>query len=366
MDPPVPGGGASGSRIGHYTIEQRLGAGGMGVVYKARDSKLGRAVAIKFLPPQFSDDPIRRERFLQEARAASNLDHPNVGTIHGIEESPEGNPYLVMSFYEGSTVAQLLQRGPLPLSQALDLAIQTASGLREAHSRGVVHRDIKPSNLIVTPNGLVKILDFGLAKFAGDISLTAPGSVVGTAAYMSPEQAQGLATDERTDIWSLGVVLYQMLTGQTPFGGENYFSILNAIVSQPVEFHGLQASPLRAVVEKAIQKDVSRRYATIGEMLEALEAVRREVNSASSDATLSMTQAQAPMASRPGVQPPPAARRWWGSPAVWAMTLALIGLVAAGIRWLPSLMRAEQKSVAILPFDMIGQMQSDASLKDGF
>ena len=187
----------------------------MGVVYTAHDPRLDRQVAIKVLPPDLTRDHTAKRRFLQEAKAASALDHPNICTIHEINETDDGQLYLVMACYQGETLKQRIERGPLALDEAVDIATQVGRGLAEAHSAGIVHRDIKPANLLIAKGGVVKILDFGLAKLAGTEGVTQTGTTVGTVAYMPPKQARGEEVDHRTDIWSLGVVLYEMLAGRT-------------------------------------------------------------------------------------------------------------------------------------------------------
>ena len=202
-----------GTTLGPYQVVSQLGSGGMGVVYQATVPRLKRTVAIKLLPPDLTRDDTAKQRFLQEAQAASALDHPNICTIHEINETDDGQLYLVMAHYEGETLKERIERGPLPLDDAVDIGTQVGQGLAEAHEAGIVHRDIKPANLLVTKTGVVKILDFGLAKLAGAEDVTQTGTAVGTVAYMSPEQARGEEVDHRTDIWSLGVVLYEMLAG---------------------------------------------------------------------------------------------------------------------------------------------------------
>src|SRR5262245_2371540 len=209
-----------GRTIGQYQILARIGGGGMGVVYSARAGKLGRTVALKFLPPQWSHDETAKLRFLREAQAASATNHPSICTIHDIETADDGQLFIVMAYYEGQTLKKRLESGPLPIDEALDVATQLADGLAKAHAQGVVHRDIKPGNLILTEDG-VRILDFGLATFAEAQKLTVENSTLGTVAYMSPEQVRGQEADARSDVWAAGVVLYEMLTGHPPFRGSH-------------------------------------------------------------------------------------------------------------------------------------------------
>ena len=197
-----------GKTISHYRIIEKLGEGGMGVVYKAEDLKLGRPVALKFLSSSIVDDKTR-QRFIHEARAASALEHPNICAIHEIDETPEGQMFIVMPCYEGESLQAKIERGPLKLDEAVEIAIQVASGLAKAHEKGIVHRDIKPGNIFVTSDGLAKIVDFGLAKLSGQTKLTRTGAAPGTVSYMSPEQLRGGDIDHRSDIWALGVVLYE-------------------------------------------------------------------------------------------------------------------------------------------------------------
>jgi len=224
-----------GKTILHYKILEKLGEGGMGVVYKAEDTKLKRTVALKFLPPELTRDPEAKQRFIHEAQAASALQHNNVSTIHEIDESDEGQMFICMDYYEGETLKDKIQRGPLKLKEAIDTAIQIAEGLARAHEESIVHRDIKPANIIVTKRDVVKIVDFGLAKLAEGVKLTKTGTTLGTAAYMSPEQTSGQKVDHRSDIWSLGVVLYEMIAGQLPFKGEYEQVVSYAIVHEEPE-----------------------------------------------------------------------------------------------------------------------------------
>ena len=265
---------APGTTLGPYQIVSELGRGGMGVVYEARDPRLKRTVAIKLLPPDLTRDETAKQRFLQEAQAASALDHPNICTIHEINETDDGQLYLVMAHYEGETLKERIERGPLELDNAIDIATQVGQGLAEAHQAGIVHRDIKPANLFVTKSGVVKILDFGLAKLAGTEGMTQTGTTLGTVAYMSPEQAKGQEVDHRTDIWSLGVVLYEMLAGHPPFQGENLLSLSNAIVGgEPLLLTGASSSA-HSVVTKALNKDKARRYLSVTDLLTEMRALR--------------------------------------------------------------------------------------------
>jgi serine/threonine protein kinase/tetratricopeptide (TPR) repeat protein len=263
-----------GQQLFHYDILERLGVGGMGVVYKARDTRLDRVVALKVLSDHLLADDDAQERFLVEAKAAAALDHPNICTIHEVSESDDGRFYIAMQYYEGDTLRQRIDQGPISLPQALDIAAQICRGLVQASEQGIIHRDIKPSNMILTADGTVKIVDFGLAKYAGtDISKT--GTRVGTVDYMSPEQTRGETVDQRTDIWSIGIVLYEMLSGTRPFRAGSDHAIVNAILnSRPDSLSSLVPSlPLAvvAVVERAMHKDPERRYPDNAAILKDLE-----------------------------------------------------------------------------------------------
>jgi serine/threonine protein kinase/Tfp pilus assembly protein PilF len=264
-----------GKTISHYRILEKLGEGGMGVVYKAEDTKLKRVVALKFLPSEFTRDPEATARFIQEAQAACTLDHPDICTIYEIGETPEGQLFIAMAFYEGSTLKQRLERGHLDADEACRISILIAQGLGRAHEAGIVHRDIKPANIMITNRGDVRIVDFGLAKLAGQAKLTRTGSTLGTAAYMSPEQARGDEVDQRTDIWSLGVVLYEMLTGELPFKGDHEAALLYSIVNEkPRALSALRPdlpAPLASLVSKTLQKDRALRHQTAGELIADLQ-----------------------------------------------------------------------------------------------
>jgi len=250
----------------------------MGVVYKAEDTRLGRTVALKFLPPEWSRDPEARERFLREARAASALEDSRICTIFDIDETDDGRLFIAMAFCEGETLKKKLERGRLSTDEAVDIAIQVAEGLERAHAAGIVHRDIKPANLMLTGRDEVVIVDFGLAKLAGDVTLTRPGSSLGTPHYMSPEQSRGERLDVRTDLWSLGVVMYEMLTGQRPFAGENHTSVARSILDdEPAAVHQLRPDApdgLGGVVARLLEKDPDRRYQTASDLLDDLRRLR--------------------------------------------------------------------------------------------
>ena len=265
---------APGSTLGPYAIRAELGHGGMGVVYTARDLRLDRQVAIKVLPPDLTRDESAKRRFLQEAKAASALDHPNICTIYEINETDDGQLYLVMAYYEGETLKERIERGPVPLDDAIDIATQVGQGLAEAHGAGIVHRDIKPANLLIATSGVVKILDFGLAKLAGTEGVTQTGTTVGTVAYMSPEQARGEEVDHRTDIWSLGVVLYEMLSGQPPFQGANLLSLADSIRStDPTPLTG-EASSASSAVSRSLSKNAGQRHQAVADFLADLTAAK--------------------------------------------------------------------------------------------
>ncbi len=259
--------------LSHYRIDSELGRGGMGVVYRATDTRLGRAVAIKMLKAEATSDADRIRRFVQEARSASALNHPNIVTIYDIEEA-EGSTFIAMELVEGKPLDRVLADGQLTIAKALDLGGQIASALEAAHAGGIVHRDIKPANIIVTPDGRVKVLDFGLAKLferaPAQETMTAyatrPGLVMGTPAYMSPEQAEGRPVDARSDIFSLGAVLYEMLAGRRPFAGNSDLGVITSILrDQPPPVRTLRPdvpASVQAIVDRCLAKDPSARYAT--------------------------------------------------------------------------------------------------------
>jgi serine/threonine protein kinase/Tfp pilus assembly protein PilF len=252
----------------------------MGVVYKAEDTKLRRTVALKFLPPELTRDKSAKTRFVHEAQAASALQHNNICTIHEIDETRDGRMFICMDCYDGETLRDRIARGPIPIDKAVDIAAQVADGLAEAHKAGMVHRDIKPANIVITKNGVVKILDFGLAKLAGMTKVTRTGMTVGTVAYMSPEQARGADVDRRSDVWSLGVVLYELLAGKTPFRGDHEAAVLYAIQNiapEPVSNVHVTVPPeLESIISDAMAKDPSNRPDSMGELARRLRAFRQK------------------------------------------------------------------------------------------
>ena len=267
-----------GQTVSHYKILEHLGGGGMGVVYKAEDTRLKRTVALKFLPPDLTRDPDAKERFSHEAQAASALQHTNICVVHDIDEAPDGQMFISMEYLEGETLKKKIERGPLRIEEAVDIAIQVAQGLTKTHEHGIVHRDIKPANIMITSDGVVKIVDFGLAKLSGRTMLTKMGSTLGTAAYMSPEQARGESADQRTDIWSLGVLLYEMLSGNRPFEAEYenalLYSILNA---EPQPITGLRTGipmELERIISKCLAKSPRARYQHADELIVDLRAIQ--------------------------------------------------------------------------------------------
>ena len=281
-----------GQQVSHYRILGKLGGGGMGVVYEAEDLKLGRHVALKFIPENLAGDPKSLERFTREARAASLLNHPNICTIHGIEDN-NGHPFIVMERLEGESLKQHIAGHPMPIEKVLDVGVQVADALMASHAKNIVHRDIKPANIFLTPSGQVKVLDFGLAKLVhnlgteddagADNSLTAIGVIPGTAVYMSPEQARSETVDARADLFSFGVVLYEMCTGKKPFTGANSLVTLDAVLhakpNPPRDLNPKIPIELEGIIGKAMEKDRNHRYQSAAELKSDLALLRREIES---------------------------------------------------------------------------------------
>ncbi len=269
-----------GKIISHYKILEKLGEGGMGVVYKAQDTKLDRIVALKFLPKHLLCDNEAKIRFGHEAKAASSLNHPNITTIHEIDEF-EGECFIAMEYVEGKSLKELLKEKTLSLIEVLDIAHQICEGLTIAHEKGIVHRDIKSDNIMLTSRGQVKIMDFGLAKLRGVSKVTKTGSTLGTLAYMSPEQVQGIEADERSDIFSFGVVFYEIITSQLPFKGEHeaaiIYSILNEIPEPLARYKSDIPEELQKIIGKAMEKNRELRYQHVDDLCADLRKLRTEV-----------------------------------------------------------------------------------------
>ena len=337
-----------GQRINHYQIVSQIGEGGMGQVWLAEDKTLGRQVAIKLLPAEFTGDADRLRRFEQEARAASALNHPNIVTVHEIGKV-DGLHFLVTEFVKGRTLRQALADGPMPISQVLEIAEQIAEALAAAHGAGIIHRDIKPENVMLRRDGYVKVLDFGLAKLTAPIGAdpdslsrmdtlraanTTPGMILGTPRYMSPEQARGLGVDSRTDLFSMGVVLYELLTGKPPFTGETLSDLIASILMTtpaPLSETAPKTPPeLQTIVGKLLEKTPEQRYQSAEDLLVDLQDCKTDLQVSARMERRQLIQSQQ-TAILPTTNPP---RPVWKHPKVWLASLALFSLFGVGGWWL--------------------------------
>ncbi len=318
-----------GQTISHYRILEKLGEGGMGIVYRAEDLKLKRDVAIKFLPKSISDQSEERERFTLEAQAASALNHPNVATIYEIDEA-KGESFIVMEYVEGETLRD--KKTGLTIKQLVDIGVQIAEGIAAAHDRGIVHRDIKADNIMIRKDGRVQVMDFGLAKLRGVSRLTRAGSTVGTMAYMSPEQVQGMETDHRTDIFSLGVVLYEILTGQLPFKGEHdaalMYEVLNVDPTPPSTLRREIEPELDRIVMRCLEKEREERYQSVKDVAVDLKRFKRD----SEGRRIQRSAIREEMKKPPGGVREPAKEPPGGFQAKWLkLVLAGIAVVLAAV-----------------------------------
>ncbi len=375
---------SAGDVVGNYKILGLAGAGGMGVVYRALDVKLERTVALKFLPEHLISTDEDKQRFLREARTASSLDHPNIGVIHGLEETGDGRTFIVMAYYSGETLVRKMRRGPLAMAEAVDIAIQIGEGLAAAHAGAVVHRDIKPSNVILTQSGVAKIVDFGLARLASTGS-TQSISTAGTIGYMSPEQTVGKYVDQRTDIWSLGIVLTEMVTGKNPFLRETPAGTIFAILNEPPQPMEEVPIDLLRVMYRALSKEPATRYQSCREMVADLKDVRSRLDpTATAVQTGSRPSSQTAsglpsglsselrkhiaQASRPTWSGQVAAPRW----SRWLAGAGLAAVLLAALSFLPPVREPlagwfgrEVDHIAVLPFENVGSDPANEAVSEG-
>jgi len=364
----------TGTKISHYQIGEKLGEGGMGMVYKALDLDLDRPVALKFLSPQFSEDEQAKARFIQEAKTASALDHPNICTIYEISQTDDGKLFIAMAYYEGTTLTPKIEAEAFDLKSALNLSTQIAQGLARAHQNNIIHRDIKPSNIIITKHDEAKIVDFGLAKLAGEVRLTRTGETLGTAAYMAPEQIQGLEVDHRSDIFAWGVLFYEMLTGRLPFSGEYEFSLMYSILNEDPE--SIRTSnpeipeEVESILNKALAKSPEDRYQKTEELVEDLQTLSSKLHSGySGDSELHATaRSKKPTKVRSTMAP-----KWLrlGVPliSIFVLLLALSLLLPAGRNVIDHVFDTDgvpnAKHIAVLAFSNIGEKSENQALCDG-
>jgi serine/threonine protein kinase/tetratricopeptide (TPR) repeat protein len=344
----------TGKRIHQYKIIEKSGGGGMGVVYKAKDEKLDRIVALKFLPLQFLTDEEAEKRFMSEAKSASSLDHPNICTIYDINKTEDGQLFIAMAFYEGETLKKKINRGALQFDEAVNIAVQIGAGLERAHRNGIVHRDIKPANIMITKFGEVKIVDFGLAKSKMSQGITKFGSTVGTAAYMSPEQTRGETVDQRSDIWALGVIIYEMLTGKTPFKGEYEQAIIYSILNDELpEVDGIPKE-MNEIIRKSTAKNPDNRYSSINEMYSDLLILKGDSGSRTAQTrTITEKTDRSPL------------KKW-----IWSGVALIIVLIVAAWFYFNNSGTVQvqpdntRKMIVVLPFENLGN-QDENYFADG-
>ena len=358
-----------GRTISHYRIIGKLGEGGMGVVYRAVDTRLDREVALKFLPPESTRDPEAKSRFVIEAKAASALDHPNICNIHDIDETPDGRMFLAMTCYEGETLKQRLQGGPLAVDEAVEVAVQISRGLIKAHSHDIIHRDIKPANIFLSADGLVKIVDFGLAKLSGGSGMTRAGATLGTVSFLAPEQIRSEEVDNRTDIFALGVTMYQMVTGRLPFRGDNDQAVLYAILHLdplPISQVRPDLPPAFArIVDRCLLKNAGSRFGSVSELLHELEALQSapDQDRRSIETMETVSMALPPRRSR--------LKRVLGLSSL-ALSAAVVLVLAFGSGWVHTLgarlglgSDPASPAVSVLPITLYGGDRDDQAFCDG-
>jgi serine/threonine-protein kinase len=359
-----------GKTISRYHILEKLGQGGMGIVFKAKDESLNRFVALKFLPAHLSDEESGKARFIQEAKTASALDHPNICTIYEVSRTDDGQLFIAMAYYEGETLRDKISRAPIPMAEAIDIATQVAHGLNRAHQNGIIHRDIKPANIMITNLQSVKILDFGLAKLADEGQLTRTGETLGTAAYMSPEQLQGMKLDHRSDIFAWGVVFFEMLAGRLPFEGDYPQALMYAILNDtppPIRrLHPNAPEEVELIVSRALAKNPAERYQQTSELVADLQVINRQLESGTR--TAEKLHASTAAAGGGSLRSRTSrilknSKRKIAAVAVAAMLIVL--LIPNLNRLLDIVTAPDERHIAVLSFANIGDAPENQALCDG-